>query len=419
MSTSANTIPDPRTIITPDAFSVSPDLVGTPLASPTRRFVALAVDLVFVALFSTLGWYLLGAAVVVGAYRAATRKSEGPSQVFRAFRIALGCFGTVVLVSLTLALGAFLLGRGDDVEIPDIPGVVIPTETPSGGEIGLSLNALLSGVSGFRDLQEAENEDEGVAALREILPGLVESGLSRSEIRELLSGVGPSDRDWWNGALERALDEHVGIADEVQVAGEEGTARPLTEALEEYASLLALGPEAMESEEAIALRGQIVRELARDTVRALQSALEDSEEEVDRVQSRLSSTQEALDEAENSGIFAAIKDFADATGLLFGWGTVYLTLFTTWWNGRTIGKRIFGIRVVRLDGKPMSGWLAFERAGGYAAGFATGLLGFAQIFWDPNRMAIHDKIAETAVIREGVPPLPGPWKVSTQTGPRV
>jgi uncharacterized RDD family membrane protein YckC len=162
-----------------------------------------------------------------------------------------------------------------------------------------------------------------------------------------------------------------------------------------------------------------VRELARDTVRALQSALEDSEEEVDRVQSRLSSTQEALDEAENSGIFAAIKDFADATGLLFGWGTVYLTLFTTWWNGRTIGKRIFGIRVVRLDGKPMSGWLAFERAGGYAAGFATGLLGFAQIFWDPNRMAIHDKIAETAVIREGVPPLPGPWKASTQTGPRV
>ena len=54
-------------------------------------------------------------------------------------------------------------------------------------------------------------------------------------------------------------------------------------------------------------------------------------------------------------------------------------------------------------------WLSFERAGGYAAGFATGLLGFAQIFWDPNRQAIHDKVSETIVIQDGKAPLPGPW----------
>ena len=45
--------------------------------------------------------------------------------------------------------------------------------------------------------------------------------------------------------------------------------------------------------------------------------------------------------------------------------------------------------------------MGFERAGGYAAGFATGLLGFAQVYWDANRQAIHDRIVGTVVVREG------------------
>jgi uncharacterized RDD family membrane protein YckC len=44
-------------------------------------------------------------------------------------------------------------------------------------------------------------------------------------------------------------------------------------------------------------------------------------------------------------------------------------------------------------------WFAFERFGGYAAGIATGLFGFAQLYWDPNRQAIHDRVARTVVIR--------------------
>jgi uncharacterized RDD family membrane protein YckC len=74
------------------------------------------------------------------------------------------------------------------------------------------------------------------------------------------------------------------------------------------------------------------------------------------------------------------------------------------WRGQTPGKRLLGIRVVRLNGKPITWWASFERFGGYAAGLATGLLGFLQIFWDRNRQAIHDKIMETVVVRErGVP----------------
>jgi hypothetical protein len=41
----------------------------------------------------------------------------------------------------------------------------------------------------------------------------------------------------------------------------------------------------------------------------------------------------------------------------------------------------------------------FGRYGGYGAGFATGLLGFLQIYWDPNRQAIQDKISATVVIK--------------------
>lgn len=78
-----------------------------------------------------------------------------------------------------------------------------------------------------------------------------------------------------------------------------------------------------------------------------------------------------------------------------------MTVFLSWWNGQTVGKKIMRIRVLRLDGEPINWWIAFERAGGYAAGFATGLLGFAQVWWDANRQAIHDRIVGTVVVIEG------------------
>jgi hypothetical protein len=86
-------------------------------------------------------------------------------------------------------------------------------------------------------------------------------------------------------------------------------------------------------------------------------------------------------------------------GISFGWAVAYFTVFISWNNGQTLGKRLLGIRVVQLDNKPLSLWGAFGRQGGYSAGFATGLLGFAQIYWDPNRQAVQDKLADTLVLR--------------------
>ncbi len=85
-------------------------------------------------------------------------------------------------------------------------------------------------------------------------------------------------------------------------------------------------------------------------------------------------------------------------GLRFGWAIAYFTLLPTWWRGQTVGKRLFGLRVVHLTGKTMGLMDCFGRYGGYAAGLATGGIGLLQVLWDPNRQAVEDKLAHTVVI---------------------
>ena len=100
----------------------------------------------------------------------------------------------------------------------------------------------------------------------------------------------------------------------------------------------------------------------------------------------------------------SLQQFAESIatylGLTIGWASVYFTLFLAWGNGRTPGKRLLRLRVVRLDGQPLGLWDSFERFAGYAAGLATGLFGFMQVLWDSNRQGIQDKIAATVVLVE-------------------
>lgn len=95
-----------------------------------------------------------------------------------------------------------------------------------------------------------------------------------------------------------------------------------------------------------------------------------------------------------------VRRMADVLGIGFGWGAVYFTSMLVLGKGQTPGKRLLGVRVIRLDARPIGWWLAFERFGGYFASVSTGLFGFLQIFWDRNRQALHDKAVETVVIRE-------------------
>ena len=95
-------------------------------------------------------------------------------------------------------------------------------------------------------------------------------------------------------------------------------------------------------------------------------------------------------------------------GLKFGWAIAYFSLLPFWWKGQTLGKRLFGLRVVELTGKPLGLMTCFRRYGGYAAGLATGGMGFLQILWDANRQAVEDKLAHTVVVDLRGPRAPVP-----------
>ncbi len=113
-----------------------------------------------------------------------------------------------------------------------------------------------------------------------------------------------------------------------------------------------------------------------------------------------------MPDPKTKSIMEWVKGVLQDLGIGFGWAVFYFTVFVGWTNGQTIGKKICQIKIVRLDGGPLDLWQAFSRQGGYGAGFATGLLGFLQIFWDPNRQAIQDKGSGTVVIQLNKPKQP-------------
>lgn len=308
-TTGANT--DPRALITPDAFEVSEELLGLPLAAPSRRLVAILIDLVVIGVITAVTQsfaLVLGIVVAVAFVRASFKRTQVRGGVFgRAMRASLGCLG-VFIGLLTMVLW-ILVGAGLD-----------RGSTPEGDELD------------FDQQLELALEAAGLAGVP-------------------IDGVTPR--------LPAVVDT--------------GSAVP-------------------------------------DTIRALQ-------ERIARQELRLRAQRiqiEALEEAragasEEGGIFDVLRGLVDELGFGFGWASLYMTLLLTLWKGQTVGKRMVGIRVVRLDGEPINWWLAFERAGGYAAGFATGLLGFAQVYWDANRQAIHDRIAGTVVVRDGAERI-GNWE---------
>ena len=92
-----------------------------------------------------------------------------------------------------------------------------------------------------------------------------------------------------------------------------------------------------------------------------------------------------------------VPDAARAAAL-FGVPALYFTLLglTTWGS---LGKRLLGLEIRRIDGQPMTLGSAFERFGGYAAVPGTLFTGLADLWRDPNRRLAHDRGAGTVVLR--------------------
>ena len=78
---------------------------------------------------------------------------------------------------------------------------------------------------------------------------------------------------------------------------------------------------------------------------------------------------------------------------------IYFALTTYITNGQSIGKKIFGIKIISIYHHRIGLWDCLERSLGYVASTLELLIGFYQVLWNPNRMALHDKIAETVVIK--------------------
>jgi uncharacterized RDD family membrane protein YckC len=76
----------------------------------------------------------------------------------------------------------------------------------------------------------------------------------------------------------------------------------------------------------------------------------------------------------------------------------YFSLLFYFWKGQTVGKYILRIRVLSLYHDRIGLWHCIERSLGYFASALEGGFGYIQAFWNPNRMALHDKIGETIVI---------------------
>lgn len=78
----------------------------------------------------------------------------------------------------------------------------------------------------------------------------------------------------------------------------------------------------------------------------------------------------------------------------------YMVGFWTW-KGATPGKMICKLRIVNLDGSPITFKTALLRIVGYAVSAIALGIGFIMIGFDPKKQGWHDRIAKTYVVKVG------------------
>ena len=86
------------------------------------------------------------------------------------------------------------------------------------------------------------------------------------------------------------------------------------------------------------------------------------------------------------------------TAALFFVPAIYFAIATARW-GTTVGKRLLGLSVVRLDGRPLTLFEGIERFGAYFGLLGTLGLGLFDLWRDPNRRLGHDRAVDTVVVR--------------------
>ncbi|WP_233962441.1 MULTISPECIES: RDD family protein [Shewanella] len=329
---------DPRSIVTPAAFSVAPELLYTPLAKPWKRALAIMIDGLLVAILAEQAGPLFVLLVCLLAYyihNHANRISTWAKGLLYLFMAAVLLWSAVPQM---IKVNGLQQSRDNEIQ-----GQTLLTLTPQLLRLSLCEN------------KACAQHEAGL-----LVNAAAEAGLSRTQAETMLQG---------------ALDE-----------------LPLASA--DIAAINAdLMPQlaSIKTESVATLNAQTnLPANAKNDAQAKPAPTEDD--------SRPEAEEDEQQEEAQYSLLAWAKGMLNDLGLGFGWAAFYFTLFTAWFDGQTLGKKIMRVRVIALGGGKLSLWDAFGRYGGYGAGFATGLLGFLQIFWDANRQAIQDKISATVVI---------------------
>ena len=326
-----------RKVVTPFAFKVHDSLLGQRLATPRRRLAAIVFDLLIIAMLTRLpGIWLSGLILCVVVYSLYQLKSSDAQTGAKVGLYAVGVL-TVLTIVVQVTLTSFWGDKEVDLVVSDEVSIKASPET--GPEPLVYRSRVIDDAPSFviSDLKSREGE---VAC----------------EIDQACAAP------FFNALIDVLVEEDLSYED-----------ASLT-----YAD---------------------VRDFLASEDR-LDGELNDTTLSQQLYQQRLSG---ALESSREAGLGSSVLAWAQGVlgdlGLSFGWAAVYFSVLTSWWNGQTIGKRLFGIKVVRIDAKPINLWESIGRYGGYSAGLGTGLLGFLQLYWDANRQAIQDKISETLVIR--------------------
>ena len=315
-----------KTRVTPFAFSISEHLLDKPLASPTRRLIALIIDLLCVAILSTLNALFLASLAAITFVRANIRLAH--QKRFKRTRIAL---------SFIIAILLFFIVYGVLDAISDV-------QNDSEDSVITGKQALVSAA-----MYLAWQECNDLECKRQVSTDFGESfaatNIPAAEFEVLAKDLVNTD-----------------------------------DSIPEFErGMLAI--------EAIDVFTRVRQEQAERDAAATEQDLANTENKEIVVHDPYS-------------LIEWIKGIVSDLGLGFGWAALYFSAIPTYFNGATLGKKLLGIYVVRLDGGTPTLWENFGRYGGYGAGLATGLMGFLQVFWDANRQAIQDKISETLVLRK-------------------
>src|SRR5690606_4850344 len=336
---------DPRKIITPASFAVAPELVGIPLASGWRRAAAMLVALLAVALLANAGGVFFGMAGAIVLFRASARPAERALR--RWMRAALRLGAAFVLFVTVVSAWGFWEGEEPDEAQAEAAGEA--TGIALSG-LGLGPREMIALSSDAVALGSARTAEEAQAAADRLAARLKASGVPEERLAEIREELRSADAEE-NTHVVRALRQAFGVT---------ADARPSPSA-DSLARVYVAALDAGDSAAAAGLRERLGEELAADEIAALRRRIARLEKSRDALEDELEELRE------RSAFRQAFGVVVDELGLGIGWMGLYFTALTALWRGQTLGKRLLGIRVIRLDGAPIGWWLALERFGGYTA----------------------------------------------------